>query len=99
VLSERSWPGNVRELASSIERAVVFGTGEMVDLARLSAPPRAAPVSQWPFPSHAPWKLQRLSRAYAEWVLSQTGGNKHRAAEILGVDLSTLYRWNKPPAP
>jgi DNA-binding protein Fis len=31
-----------------------------------------------------------LSRAYAEWTIAETGGNKERAAEILGVDVSTL---------
>jgi len=35
-LTEASWPGNVRELASSIERAVVFGVDEMIDVNRLS---------------------------------------------------------------
>ena len=96
-LAERAWPGNVRELASSIERAVVFGVDEMIDERHLSSGPKAErePVSGWPFPVTAPWTLQRLSRAYAEWVLGQTGGDKQRAAEILGVDLSTLYRWRR----
>jgi two-component system response regulator HydG len=95
MLSERAWPGNVRELASSIERAVVFGVDEMIDSNQLSPAPFEAPVSGWPFPSASPWTLQRLSRTYAEWVLAQTGGDKQRAAEILGVDLSTLYRWRR----
>jgi len=97
VLGQSSWPGNVRELASSIERAVVFGVDEMIDSHQLGpthvqAPP---PSSVWPFPADAPWTLRRLTRAYTEWVLAETGGNKERTAEILGVDLSTLYRWQR----
>ena len=103
VLAEAPWPGNVRELASSIERAVVFGVDDMIDANQLSlhrsvAPPTqgsGAPVQTWPFPSETPWTLRRLSRAYAEWTIAETGGNKERAAEILGIDLSTLYRWQR----
>jgi two-component system response regulator HydG len=102
LLADASWPGNVRELASSIERAVVFGVDEMIDANQLSTvrsivrtQESGAPTQAWPFPSHEPWTLRRLSRAYAEWVLAETGGNKERAAEILGIDLSTLYRWQR----
>ena len=94
-LTERAWPGNIRELASSIERAVVFGVDEMIDSSQLSPAPSVPPVSAWPFPSDTPWTLDHLNRAYAEWVLVQTGGNKQRAAEIMGIDLSTLYRWRR----
>jgi two-component system response regulator HydG len=94
-LSEAPWPGNVRELASAIERAVVFGVDDMIDANRLSMVRSAAPTQSWPFPIHAPWTLRRLSRAYSDWVLVQTEGNKERAAEILGIDLSTLYRWQR----
>jgi two-component system response regulator HydG len=93
VLSGSSWPGNVRELASVIERAVVFGVDEMIDVQQISAVPGDVPAQGWPFPSDAPWTLRQLSRAYAEWVLAQTGGDKERAVAILGIDLSTLYRW------
>jgi two-component system response regulator HydG len=91
-LTEAAWPGNVRELASVIERAVVFGIDEMIDVKQLTSVPSESAGQIWPFPSHAPWTLRRLSRAYTEWVLSETGGNKERAAAILGIDLSTLYR-------
>ncbi len=94
-LSDAPWPGNVRELASSIERAVVFGVDEMIDSKQLSVVRAPAPTQAWPFPSHAPWTLRRLSRAYSDWVLAETAGNKERAAEILGIDLSTLYRWQR----
>jgi two-component system response regulator HydG len=94
-ISERAWPGNVRELASSIERAVVFGVDEMIDVQNLSPPVVGPEVTAWPFGSGAPWTLQHLSRTYAEWVLARTGDDKQRAAEILGIDLSTLYRWRR----
>ncbi len=94
-LSERSWPGNVRELASSVERAVVFGVDEMVDVDQLSVAPISEPMHGWPFPTGAPWTLERLTLAYLDWVLTQTGGDKHGAAAIMGVDLSTIYRWQR----
>jgi two-component system response regulator HydG len=94
-LTEQGWPGNVRELANSIERAVVLGVDAMIDEAQLAPASSATPASGWPFQGDPPWTLLRLSRTYAEWVLVQTGGNKQRAAEILGIDLSTLYRWQR----
>jgi two-component system response regulator HydG len=97
-LTEAPWPGNVRELASVIERAVVFGTDTSVGGQQLSsAPDAAAGVSTFPssFRSEAPSTLRELSLAYTDWVLGQTGGNKERAARILGIDLSTLYRWQR----
>jgi two-component system response regulator HydG len=97
VLNRSSWPGNVRELASCIERAVVFGVDEMIDCHQLETSPNAPvpPASTWPFSAEAPWTLRRLSRSYTEWILAESGGNKERAAEILGIDLSTLYRWQR----
>jgi two-component system response regulator HydG len=97
VLSELAWPGNVRELASAIERAVVFGVDEMIDVNHLppTPTPNGEPSSTWPFPIESPWSLERLGLAYADWVLERTGGDKRRAAEIMGVNLSTLYRWRR----
>jgi two-component system response regulator HydG len=98
MLTAAPWPGNVRELASAIERAVVFSSEEMLGPQHISAPALPAgeaPTHAWPSMNQTPWTLRRLSQAYTEWVLGQTGGNKQRAAEILGIDLSTLYRWQR----
>ncbi|HXN31061.1 MAG TPA: sigma 54-interacting transcriptional regulator, partial [Polyangiaceae bacterium] len=98
LLAGAAWPGNVRELASAIERAVVFSSDEVLAPEHLSPSPTApTQTPSWPAMDHAPWTLQRLNHAYTEWVLSQTGGDKPRAAEILGIDLSTLYRWLRTP--
>jgi two-component system response regulator HydG len=99
LMTEASWRGNVRELASCIERAVVFGVDEKIDASQLSLVPNAAPALGWTIPSDSPCTLRQLSRAYTVWVLARTGGNKERAAEILGIDLSTLYRWLRAERP
>ena len=100
VLSAAPWPGNVRELASVIERLVVFGREEKIEARHLSSLAQSPPSSPPPLllsamPTEALWTLRRLTEAYTEQVLAQTGGNKQRAAEILDVDLSTLYRWQR----
>jgi two-component system response regulator HydG len=97
-LTRAPWPGNVRELASVIERAVVFGAHESVCLEDLSSLPPAAVIAPAPpgaFQCQTPSTVRNLSLEYAAWVLVQTGGNKEQAAQILGVDLSTLYRWRR----
>ncbi|MDP9152275.1 MAG: sigma-54 dependent transcriptional regulator, partial [Myxococcota bacterium] len=97
VLTDAPWPGNIRELASVIERAVVFANDETLKPHHLSAMPiEETPMLSWlPTGHQPPWTLRRLSHAYAQWVLAQTGGDKQRCAEILGIDLSTLYRWQR----
>jgi two-component system response regulator HydG len=96
VLKQAAWPGNVRELASAIERAVVFSNDEVLGPEHLVPTPTATPpMLSWPAVDRSPWTLQRLNEAYTEWVLGQTSGDKRRAAEILGVDLSTVYRWRR----
>jgi two-component system response regulator HydG len=104
-LTRALWPGNVRELASSIERAVVFGVDEMIDEKHISpgrsrpgAPQGDSPSVKWPFTNDDPWTLRQLNKVYTDWVLGLTGGDKERAAEILGIDLSTLYRWRRAQA-
>jgi two-component system, NtrC family, response regulator HydG len=94
-LSDASWPGNVRELASFIERAVVFGVDEEIDVNRRPSIPNASSAPVWPTSTEEAWTLRRLNQVYADWVLAEVGGNKERAAEILGIDLSTLYRWQR----
>src|SRR5690606_21745754 len=82
------WPGNVRELRNAIERAAALASGEAIrpeDLPpRISAAGRSAMLVQRASNRMAP--LRDLERAYIREILRQTGGNKSRAAEILGLD-------------
>jgi DNA-binding NtrC family response regulator len=88
------WPGNVRELENVIERACIIREGERVG--RLDLPPSVAdPVSEGAAPvallgSHV--TLEEVERCHIQRVLESVGGHKKRAAEILEINPSTLYR-------
>jgi DNA-binding NtrC family response regulator len=87
------WPGNVRELENALERAATLTKGEEIAAAALPArvTERRAPSLAADRPSANP-PLDVVERAYITWVLQSVGGNKTRAAEVLGIDPSTLYR-------
>jgi two-component system response regulator HydG len=93
VLQEYHWPGNVRELENVIERAVVLTAGNSIKPdalpARLRETPAEPLVQDRPAANPA---LEIIERAYIEHVLRAEGGNKTKAAEVLGIDPSTLYR-------
>ncbi len=87
------WPGNVRELENALERAVTVSGGPEIDRdalpERVTTPKLQPLVQERP---HANPTLDAIERAYILWVLQVEGGNKTRAAEVLGIDPSTLYR-------
>ena len=87
------WPGNVRELENALERAATLSKGGEIGAASLPArvtERRAAPVVSERSPANP--ALEIIERAYIMYVLQAEGGNKTRAAEVLGIDPSTLYR-------
>ena len=89
-----SWPGNVRELENALERAVILTDGTLIDVGALPeriTERRAEPLVAEREPAANP-TLDVVERAYIMWVLQSEGGNKSRAAEVLGIDPSTLYR-------
>jgi two-component system response regulator HydG len=93
VLQEYQWPGNVRELENALERAVILSTGQVIALDVL--PERVTQRKSEPLvAARTPVNptLEAVERAYIMWVLQSEGGNKSRAAEVLGIDPSTLYR-------
>jgi len=93
VLLAYDWPGNVRELENVLERAVVLTKAEDID--RPAMPEKLTEHRAEPLVSerlHANPTLDVIERAYITWVLQSEGGNKTRAAEVLGIDPSTLYR-------
>jgi two-component system response regulator HydG len=93
-LWRRDWPGNVRELENVVERLVVLGQDEQADLALLrSLSESMAPASNdQPFTRRPMVPLRQLENEYIAWVIAECGGNKTRAAELLGIDVSTIHR-------
>jgi two-component system response regulator HydG len=93
VLGEYAWPGNVRELENLVRRLLVATHANEIDAATV----RAALIPVTPGDpadalAVARLTLEEVEDRYVEAVLRDTGGNKAKAAAILGVDVSTLYR-------
>ena len=103
-----NWPGNIRELQNSIERAVILtrhGRIRASDLpGRILFPPLAidkSSVTQPSRPGGVPppsieipfgTRLSEATRLYLNQTIDRLGGSKKTAAEVLGVNLRTLYR-------
>ena len=84
------WPGNVRELENTIERLVVFSRGSVIDAADLPFKATGPDLHERLF-ADLP-SLDEIERRYLLHVIEQVGGNRTRAAEVLGIDRRTLYR-------
>jgi DNA-binding NtrC family response regulator len=87
------WPGNVRELENALERAAILTADDTIPVSALPdriIKPRAEPLVAARTPANP--TLEAVERAYIMWVLQTENGNKSRAAEVLGIDPSTLHR-------
>ena len=89
-LAAYRWPGNVRELENTIERLVVLSRGSMIDAQDLPFKASGPDLHERLF-ADLP-SLDELERRYLVHVIEQVGGNRTRAAEVLGIDRRTLYR-------
>ncbi|MBL8351416.1 MAG: sigma-54-dependent Fis family transcriptional regulator [Burkholderiaceae bacterium] len=101
-LQQYDWPGNVRELRNLIERSLILGALNVSalyqGLARQEGGPvqRPAMAAGWP----ATTDLHTLEKQHILAVLGQVGGDKTRAAQLLGISRRTLERrvaeWGQP---
>jgi DNA-binding NtrC family response regulator len=98
-LMQQRWQGNVRELENAVERGVVLASGRVLDVEDFAprgtitqlSPPTAKPTTPEEYP-FARMSLEELERAHIQRVLELCSGQKARAAAILGINRTTLWK-------
>lgn len=86
-LSDYTWPGNVRQLQHMLERLVILAPGGRITEDAVEDSIRASAPKETSSETLADTEADQIRR-----VLAATGGNKSRAARILGIERKTLYR-------
>jgi len=94
-LLQHSWPGNVRELENVLSSACITAAGDFIDLADLPEGlqhrgPRTAEGGEW-----HPLSLEEMRKIHIHRVLDMCQGNRLRAAQVLGIGRTSLYRYLK----
>lgn len=92
VLQTYLWPGNVRELRNVIERAVLLETSDTLTTEYLPGHLMASDESGIAESREDLKTLEEVSKQYIEEVLQKVGGNRTKAAEILGINRTSLWR-------
>jgi len=91
-MQKYSWPGNVRELRNTVERVVIMHQAQRVGVKNLPAfGEEEPPASSYRFPSFKE-ASDAYHREFIQRKLDEAGGNVSRAAELMGIDRSHLYR-------
>ena len=86
-MEEHAWPGNVRQLQHLIERLTILAPNDRIDSESVNDALDAMDSHDVPVETLAEAETEQIRR-----VLAATGGNKSRAAQILGIERKTLYR-------
>ncbi|MEZ5357732.1 MAG: sigma-54 dependent transcriptional regulator [Candidatus Zixiibacteriota bacterium] len=91
-LLDYPWPGNVRELYNVIERAIIFSRGKMIRPEHLPKEVLKPELIAATTTDYVPRSLEAIEREHIVKTLAHTNGNRPRAAKILGISQSTLWR-------
>jgi DNA-binding NtrC family response regulator len=94
-LLRHPWPGNVRELENTVSSACITAPGEMIDIEDLPESLRKTPGADPAASAWRPSTLDDVRREHIERVLEMCGGNRLRAAQVLGIGRTSLYRFLK----
>ena len=95
VLLQHPWPGNVRELENVISSASITTTGDFVDLGDLPEHLQVREARSLNGDEWRPLSLEEVRKMHIERVLEMCQGNRLRAAQILGIGRTSLYRYLK----
>jgi DNA-binding NtrC family response regulator len=93
-MEQYDWPGNIRELRNVVERAVILAQGDFIEARHLPPlnPPRSAtPLAQAGVTISPGMTVDEAEQKLILATLDAAGGNKTRAAEMLGISLKTLH--------
>src|SRR6185437_1165174 len=90
LLSSYNWPGNIRELENVISGACIMTTSNVIDSHDL--PELRNPIQETAIHEPELMSLEEMQNRYLLHVLHRVGGNKAKAAEILGVGRNTIYQ-------
>ncbi len=91
LLMSYPWPGNVRELENTVERAAILAETDVIHSHDLPDKLRNASMVSTPLDS-TDMTLEELEREHMRRILAKAEGDKVKAARMLGIHLSTLYR-------
>jgi DNA-binding NtrC family response regulator len=86
------WKGNVRELDNVIEHAMILGEGEWIAVQDLPRALREEGEALPPVGDDLREAMHAYERIHIESVLRRTSNDKRKAADVLGLSLSSLYR-------
>jgi len=89
-LQAHDWKGNIRELKNTIERAVILEDSDQLTLSSL--PFELQNIETNPHDNLSEFNLSTVEKLHIQKILHHTKGNKTKAAELLGIGLTTLYR-------
>jgi DNA-binding NtrC family response regulator len=95
VLLQHAWPGNVRELENVISSACITTGGDFIDIADLPEHLQRGSVPAVGGDDWRPLSLDEVGKRHIQRVLEMCKGNRLRAAQILGIGRTSLYRYLK----
>ena len=94
LMMQHDWPGNIRMLRHVLEKAVIFSNSPTISAEEIALALEISSDAEKPTPltTNLATYLENMERQFIYYTMIITGGNKVRAAKLLGIDRATLWR-------